>query len=80
MVDRIRSSRINGIKSDKDNDEHEGRNPGVLQGISFPLLKEGPGFPSLGERFLAVSVTLRLHSLKIYSIIMWSCAYLQRAR
>lgn len=60
VVNGIRLVRIDREQSKEDSNQNQGRDPCVLQRISLPLLKEGLCFPPFRERFLAVSIVLRL--------------------
>ncbi len=60
MVYGIRLSRVDREHGEEDSDENQGGDPSVLQGIPLPLLKESLCFPAFRERFLAISVVLRL--------------------
>ena len=62
MVYRIRLGRIYKVERKEYQDKDEWSDPGMLQRISLPLLKESRGFPSLGERLLAIPFMLRLRA------------------
>ena len=60
MVYRIRLGGIYRKEEEENADENERGHPGMLQGVSLPLLKERLSLPPFREGFLAISLCLRL--------------------